>query len=331
MAGVGQMFGYIYDADGNRVAKGTISSWSCDPAANGFQVTSTYALDLQGQTVTENAYRNGASSWVHTDLFANGQLMATYDPDGLHFQIADWLGTRRVQTDALGQIEQTCQSLPFGNGLGCTPVAGAAQDATERHFTGKERDAETNNDYFGARYFASTMGRFMSPDDGSGQDITNPQSLNMYSYVQNNPLTNTDPDGHTCQTNSSDGNVYDDMDGNGCSTVDQQDAERLQNGDYDANAWGNFGSAGTSSSPNSGSIGQQALGALSNLGQQIASYLTAPRDPGCMNAFTGAGAVAGAGIGAYDGAVLGAGGGALVGLAGGGIGAIPGGIGGGFA
>jgi RHS repeat-associated protein len=32
------------------------------------------------------------------------------------------------------------------------------------HFTGKERDAENGNDYFGARYFASTMGRFLSPD-----------------------------------------------------------------------------------------------------------------------------------------------------------------------
>ena len=31
-------------------------------------------------------------------------------------------------------------------------------------FTGKERDTESGNDYFGARYYASTMGRFMSPD-----------------------------------------------------------------------------------------------------------------------------------------------------------------------
>ena len=30
--------------------------------------------------------------------------------------------------------------------------------------SGKERDAESGNDYFGARYYASNMGRFMSPD-----------------------------------------------------------------------------------------------------------------------------------------------------------------------
>jgi RHS repeat-associated protein len=74
--------------------------------------------------------------------------------------------------------------------------------------TGKERDAESGLDYFGARYMSSSMGRFMSPDfSGSDEgppdavpyaDFTNPQSLNLYGYVQNNPLKFTDPDGHDC-------------------------------------------------------------------------------------------------------------------------------------
>ena len=67
-------------------------------------------------------------------------------------------------------------------------------------FTGKERDAESGNDYFGARYYASSMGRFMSPDDGTDQRSSNPQSLNRYSYVHNNPLSNVDPFGHSTQT-----------------------------------------------------------------------------------------------------------------------------------
>lgn len=64
-------------------------------------------------------------------------------------------------------------------------------------FTGKERDSESGNDYFGARYYASSMGRFLSPDPaGVGYaDPTNPQSLNLYSYVYNNPLINIDPSG----------------------------------------------------------------------------------------------------------------------------------------
>ena len=69
-------------------------------------------------------------------------------------------------------------------------------------FTGKERDSETGNDYFGARYFASTMGRLMTPDWSAKPqtvpyaDLANPQTLNLYSYVVKNPLNRTDPLGH---------------------------------------------------------------------------------------------------------------------------------------
>jgi RHS repeat-associated protein len=59
---------------------------------------------------------------------------------------------------------------------------------------GKERDAESGLDNFGARYYGSNMGRMMSPDPMGG-DMTNPQSLNRYAYVLNNPLRFTDPTG----------------------------------------------------------------------------------------------------------------------------------------
>ena len=70
------------------------------------------------------------------------------------------------------------------------------------HFTGKERDSESGNDYFGARYYASTMGRFMSPDWSAKAEpvpyakLDDPQSLNLYDYVRNNPLSRVDVDGH---------------------------------------------------------------------------------------------------------------------------------------
>jgi RHS repeat-associated protein len=65
------------------------------------------------------------------------------------------------------------------------------------HSTGKERDAESGNDYFGARYYASTMGRFMSPDPIIMNELRmiNPQRWNKYAYVINNPLILTDPTG----------------------------------------------------------------------------------------------------------------------------------------
>ncbi len=63
-------------------------------------------------------------------------------------------------------------------------------DPNHYKFTGKERDTESNLDYFGARHYASSLGRFMTPDWSADPDpvpyadIQNPQTLNLYSYVQ---------------------------------------------------------------------------------------------------------------------------------------------------
>lgn len=65
------------------------------------------------------------------------------------------------------------------------------------HFTGKERDVESGLDYFGARYYNSNTGRFMSPDPKliTKRRVLDPQQWNMYGYTRNNPLTAIDPDG----------------------------------------------------------------------------------------------------------------------------------------
>jgi RHS repeat-associated protein len=104
-----------------------------------------------------------------------------------------------VQTDYAGVPEQTCSNLPFGDGLACSD---SLATPTENHFTGKERDSESGLDYFGARYYGSNMGRFMSPDWSAKvapvpyAKLDDPQSLNLYSYVRNNPLSRVDADGH---------------------------------------------------------------------------------------------------------------------------------------
>ncbi|MGA2649708.1 MAG: RHS repeat-associated core domain-containing protein [Terracidiphilus sp.] len=86
-----------------------------------------------------------------------------------------------------------------------TPAATSATSTLRpapTHFTGKERDTESGNDYFGARYYASSMGRFMSPDWSAKVEpvpyskLEDPQSLNLYAYVGNNPLIRADADGH---------------------------------------------------------------------------------------------------------------------------------------
>jgi RHS repeat-associated protein len=200
----GALEGYLYNAEGQRVAKGTLTSFTCDAATNGFQVQTTangsvvqpnvQEIYIIGPDGSEMTGLDGAGNWSHVNVSAVGQMIATYTNDGMgvHFQLADWLGTHRVQTDYLGQVEGSCQSQPFGDGMTC--FGGVASD---HKFTGKERDTESGLDYFGARYYASNMGRWMSPDP-SGlalSDLGNPQSLNLYSYVINNPAILVDPDG----------------------------------------------------------------------------------------------------------------------------------------
>jgi RHS repeat-associated protein len=93
--------------------------------------------------------------------------------------------------------EQDIEYHPYGEQQIYTDTLGQ-----EYRFTGKEHDPETNNDYFGARYYSSTMGRFLTPDWSATPaaipyaSLGNPQTLNLYSYVENNPITGTDPDGH---------------------------------------------------------------------------------------------------------------------------------------
>jgi RHS repeat-associated protein len=62
-------------------------------------------------------------------------------------------------------------------------------------YTGQEFDAGTGLLYYGARYYDPALGRFVQPDT-LVPDPANPQSLNRYAYVLNNPLKYTDPSGH---------------------------------------------------------------------------------------------------------------------------------------
>jgi len=97
-----------------------------------------------------------------------------------------------------GASYETCTSLPFGDWLNCS-----TSDPSPMHFTGKEHDAETGLDNFGARYDSSSLGRFLTPDWSSDPEavpyakLGNPQSLNLYAYVQNNPVNALDLDGHS--------------------------------------------------------------------------------------------------------------------------------------
>ena len=228
---------------------------------------------------------------------------------------ADHLGSTRLVTDAAGGVVRRYDNMPFGEEIG-TGTGGRSADywgsgaypagvdgVTDRKLTGKEQDAETGLDYFGARYMSSAQGRFTSPDGPfNDQDPSNPQSWNLYSYGRNNPLAFIDPDGTTtCDANGN--NCHDDVTVSG-------DSDPV---DY---AWSFLQAAGSQAVQNAVNATNTALTAINNF----------RNSSNCTGALTAVGAAAGAGIGAQAGSDIGA-------VAGAGLGtlALPGGgtIGGG--
>ncbi len=133
--------------------------------------------------------------------------------EGATYYLADQVGTTQMELSAGGWPIWQGAFSPFGqeivNGGEQNVPGGVLLDGTDNRykFTGKERDTESGDDYFGARYYASSMGRMMSPDPSQlyFADPTNPQSLNLYAYVRNNPLIFTDPNGLDCTYNNDDG------------------------------------------------------------------------------------------------------------------------------
>jgi RHS repeat-associated protein len=101
-----------------------------------------------------------------------------------------------VTSDA-GSIDDESDYYPFGE-----ERAIVSSGINTYKFTGKERDSETGLDYFGARYYRSSTSRWLSSDWAMSSitvpyaNFGDPQTLNLYSYTRNNPMSHADADGH---------------------------------------------------------------------------------------------------------------------------------------
>ncbi|MGB9491234.1 MAG: RHS repeat-associated core domain-containing protein [Terriglobales bacterium] len=172
---------YDYDADGERVEKSSGTMYWPGPSGT------LAETDLSGNINEEYIYFNGT------------RIARVDRPSGtVHYYFSNHLGSHTMVTSATGSCEQDIDYYPYGGIVNdyCPTVA------QHYKFTGKERDSESGLDMFGARYYGSSMGRFMVPDWAAKPtnvpyaSFGNPQSLNLYSYVENNPTTTRDPDGH---------------------------------------------------------------------------------------------------------------------------------------
>jgi RHS repeat-associated protein len=105
------------------------------------------------------------------------------------YLIPDHLGSCRVVTNGEGHVVSRVSYAPFGK-------ADRISGPTSRWFTGQEYEPDERWYNFGARMYDPELGRFLSPDS-IVPDPFNPQALNRYAYVFNNPLGFVDPTGHS--------------------------------------------------------------------------------------------------------------------------------------
>jgi len=176
----------MYDGDGRRVAK-----------ANASQVP--YKLYLYGSGGEILAETDGAGNNPNEYIFFGGKRIAML-PTGstVQFYVEDSLGSSRIVTSSTGVLCYDADFYPYG---GERPVTDTCTQNNYK-FEGKERDTETGNDDFGARYYSNRFGRWLSADWSNVPvpvpyaNLTNPQTLNLYSMVADDPETSADLDGH---------------------------------------------------------------------------------------------------------------------------------------
>lgn len=155
-------------------------------APNGTLIKKVHITQLRQRSTSGTGGAGGSSSSAFT----------------VQWLVADQLGTPRMIFDETGSLANTKRHdyLPFGEellaaGRATTPGYGA-YDGARQKFTNQERDDETGLDFFSARYYSPTLGRFTGVDAlTASASVIEPQSWNRYAYCLGNPLSFVDPSG----------------------------------------------------------------------------------------------------------------------------------------
>jgi len=175
-----QVTEFIYDGDGNLIKKKKPDNTST------VYIGGVYEVDLNGSgSATKKTSYYPAGGAMRVEVVGTSNT--------LYFMLRDHLGSASVTLDASGNIVTNGEQryYPFGE----SRIAGTSLP-TDRLYTG-QRDVGLGGLYhYNARFYLPKLGRFVSADSIVPQPF-NPQSLNRFSYVLNNPLRYADPTGHT--------------------------------------------------------------------------------------------------------------------------------------
>ncbi len=205
---------FSYDANGNmKLRSGSEITWNADNLMTRVQLgclrTLEYRYDAWGDRVTEEQLTNNqlqkrtsffgpfASSTAATGLtkyyFAGGRLVASRDSRSTVWYHEDRLGSVRAVTSQTGEVVQRYDYAPFGEE---TAMMGAsASFPSDLRFGGASSNDDSGLVYLNARYYDPVLARFISADSVV-PGAQNPQALNRYSYVFNEPNGYVDPSGH---------------------------------------------------------------------------------------------------------------------------------------
>ena len=189
---------YYYDDSGNRIRRKIYG------AANEFQLRDNKGRELAvydmntGRVKYYNLFGNGSlgraeanwdSIWVEDPRSQNPGYWSYSRTDSRYYYIKDHLGSIRITIDEAGNVVNAQDYYSFGGILRSYETGGLSGERYK--FTGKERDTETSYDYFGARYYDSGLGRWLTPDPMADKY----PGWSPYNYCLNNPLKNIDIDG----------------------------------------------------------------------------------------------------------------------------------------
>jgi RHS repeat-associated protein len=182
---------YLYDDHGRRVSKSNGKLYWYDAGSEILAET-----DACGNTTAEYIFFGGKR--IAMIPWSGASCSSTVVGNPIYY-VEDLLGTSRVITSNAGVVCYDADFYPYGGERSYTNNCPATNNYK---FEGKERDTETGNDAFGARYYTWRFGRWLSADWSSTPvavpyaNLTNPQTLNLYAMVSDDPESFADLDGH---------------------------------------------------------------------------------------------------------------------------------------
>jgi len=209
---------FTYDHNGNLTNASSGPSYTWDyrnelTLVSSSTASSTYGYDFTSQRVKtvanaittyypETTYSISGSTTTK-NIFLNGALVTTImgapsSTAAVRYISTDYLNSANTVTNSSGTVVEDLQYFPYGQ----TRIDNTAGSYTgsPRKYIGQQYDAATSLSYLNARYYNSAQGHFISEDPlfvagPLGQTLEDPESLNAYSYSEDNPIIKSDPTG----------------------------------------------------------------------------------------------------------------------------------------